>query len=93
MTNITNAKIVKAKSDIIKTKEKIAEFQGKLREQEKLLRHYEDLEIVAEYRRKMSGDEDLGNIFGNKQNEPAARESAAAVVEKEAFTDVNIEKE
>jgi hypothetical protein len=92
MTNITSAKIEKVKADITKTKEKIAEFQGKMREQEKLLRHYEDLEIVAEYRKKMSGDEDLGKIFGSKQNESAAREVTVAEV-KEAFADVNIEKE
>jgi hypothetical protein len=63
MTNITNTKIQKVKRDIEKTKGKIAELQTKQQEQEELLRHYDDLEIVAQFRSKYVGDEDLASVL------------------------------
>jgi hypothetical protein len=79
ITNITNAKIEKTKADIEKTKAKIAEYQAKQKEQEKLLRHYEDLEIVARFRQRMAGDEDLGAVFhaGDTMPGPSGNDAAA----------------
>ena len=99
MTMITNPKIEKQKTTIEKTKAKIAEFTAILREQEKQLRNYEDLEIVAQFRKERMSDENLEILATDVPRRPPKTASPPADTEvssesiKEDTLDANTEKE
>ncbi|GHV14902.1 hypothetical protein FACS1894219_11450 [Clostridia bacterium] len=57
MDEITNVKIVKAKTSADKTREAIAVLQRKLHSQEKHIKNLEDAEIVARYRSEIHNED------------------------------------
>ena len=71
---MTNPKIEKTKTDIAKTKAKIAEYQGRLRDLERQKIDFENLEIIALYRREKFSEDEFAALMHSQRETDEIKE-------------------